>query len=210
MSIYTIFDGNGYFKRGDMFGFGKKDKAIENQLGDWLAAPSEFGVKPAEVRVKRRYNANLLTFGKTKIHLLSYVMPDGTKGRGFVNPITWSFLGDEVNAIGDKDLVLAYCGWAWLFAALQERTVQTDFVSVGEEQRYSGQKAGQGITDISIDERYKIGTSELFGFSGNRDGRRVRGAGNTDGDIICAEDEPNYCLPGIYFLLGQQVIQSLR
>ena len=75
---------------------------------------------------------SLVAYGNVQIHLVDYKMPDGTIGRGFVNDnLTWSFLGDPVNLINDDDLFVAYCGWAWLFPALQQGTVQTTFVSSG-------------------------------------------------------------------------------
>src|SRR5688572_27908094 len=110
-----------------MFGFGNKRK-IENEMAEWLAHPNEFGVRPKSVRHKRTYKAKLIGHGDVEIHLVEYVMPDGRNGRGFVNPpLTWSFLGDGANTIDDDNLVLAYCGWAWLFPAIQAGSALTQF-----------------------------------------------------------------------------------
>lgn len=80
-------------------------------MTEWLAHPSEFGVRPKTVRHKRTYQASLI-HGDAEIHLCEYVMPDGTCGRGFVNgSLTWSFLGEGVEAIDDDNLLPAYCGW---------------------------------------------------------------------------------------------------
>jgi hypothetical protein len=109
-----------------MFGFGSK-RAIEEKMAGWLAHPNEFGVRPESVRFKRTYKAQLVTYGKVQIHLVGYRMPDGTTGRGFVNDgLTWSFIGAEVNSLNDDDLFVAYCGWAWLFPALQGGTARRD------------------------------------------------------------------------------------
>jgi hypothetical protein len=86
---------------------------IEEKMAEWLAHPSEFGVRPKNMRIKHTYKADLITYGKVEIHLVEYTMPDGTVGRGFDNGgLTWSFLGGGVNAIKDDELFVAYCGWA--------------------------------------------------------------------------------------------------
>jgi hypothetical protein len=193
-----------------MFGFGSK-RPIEEKMAEWLAHPNEFGVRPSSVRFKRTYKAKLITYGDVKIHLVEYAMPDGTTGRGFVNAgLTWSFLGPAVNSIQDDDLFVAYCGWAWLFPPLQNGNVQTNFASSGEEARYLARKKEEGLTDIEVTERYKIGTSELTGFRAKRDGSPVQGAGDTNGEVVFASSDPRFTLPSIYFLLGQQVVQSVR
>jgi len=193
-----------------MFGFGDKRKA-EQQMAEWLAHPAEFGVPPTKVRHRHTYKGELLTHGKVEIHLVEYTMPDGTTGRGFVNgSLTWSFLGDEVNAIDDDNLLLAYCGWAWLFPALQGGGVLTDFVSEGEEARYVAQKQQEGLTAVVITNRYKVGTSELFEFTGTFDGKRAKGAGATEDEVGFTEDDPCFNLPSIYFFLGRQAIQSME
>jgi hypothetical protein len=187
----------------------EKRKA-EQHMAEWLAHPMEFGVRPRSVRHKRTYKGKLLTYGNVEIHLVEYVMPDGTRGRGFVNgSLTWSFLGDEINAIDDDDLIVAYCGWAWLFPAIQGGTVLTSFASESEEALFTAKLRREGFGDVVIQKRYKIGTSELFEFTGTVSGKRVRGAGGTENKIFFAEGDSCFNLPSIYFLLGRQVIESL-
>src|ERR1035437_769616 len=124
-----------------MLGLGNK-RPKEQKMAEWLAHPSEFGVLPESVHFKRTYKAKLITYGRVEIHLVDYKMPDGTIGRGFVNDgLTWSFLGEQVNSIKDDDLFVAYCGWAWLFPALQKGNVQTTFVSNGEESKFLDRKS---------------------------------------------------------------------
>ena len=193
-----------------MFGFGSKKK-YENQMAAWLAHPNEFGVPPKSVRYKRTYKGTLMGHGDVEIHLVEYVMPDGTQGRGFVNgALTWSFVGDGINAIDDDKLLLAYCGWAWLFPALQSGNVVTHFVSEGEESRYLAQKQQQRLTDVTITNRYKIGTSELFEFTGNYQGTPAKGAGDTGNEVGYEPTDACFNLPSIYFLLGRQVVKSMR
>jgi hypothetical protein len=184
---------------------------IEEKMAEWLAHPLEFGVRPRKVRFKHTYKADLITYGKVEIHLVEYTMPDGTTGRGFVNGgLTWSFLGPEVNSIKDDDLFVAYCGWAWLFPPLQKGTVQTNFTSSGEERRYLAQKRKEGLTDIEVTERYKIGTTELTGFTAKRNGTPVKGAGDTNVEVIFPASDPRFNLPSIYFLLGHQAIERVH
>ena len=191
-----------------MFGFGNK-KRIEEKMAEWLAHPMEFGVQPEIVRFKRTYQAKLITYGKVQIHLVDYEMPDGTIGRGFVNDgLTWSFIGEEVNSIKDDDLFIAYCGWAWLFPPLQKGTVQTNFVSNGEEAKFLAKKQGEGLTEIQVTNRYKIGTSELTEFLAEQEARPVRGAGDMTAEVLFTADDPRFNLPSIYFLLGEQVINE--
>ena len=184
---------------------------IEEQMAEWLAHPMEFGVRPEMVRLKRTYTAELVTYGNVQIHLVDYRMPSATIGRGLViDSLTWSFLGDHVNLINDDDLFVAYCGWAWLFPALQAGTAQTTFVSSGEESKFLAQKQQQGITDIEVLSRYKIQTSELTEFMGKQNGVPVKGAGDTTAEVLFTASDARCNLPSIYFLLGEQVIESIE
>ena len=183
---------------------------IEQQMADWLAHPMEFGVPPEMVRFKRTYTARLVTYGDVQIHLVDYKMPGGVTGRGFVNDnLTWSFLGEPVNLINDDDLFVAYCGWAWLFPALQQGTVQTIFASSGEESKFLAKKQQEGITDIEVLSRYKIGTSELTEFVARHNGSLVKGAGDSTAEVLFTATDARSNLPSIYFLLGEQVIESV-
>jgi hypothetical protein len=183
----------------------------ENQMAQWLAHPNEFGVPPLSVRHKHTYHLDLLGHGDVEVHLVEYAMPDGRQGRGFVNgSYTWSFLGDGVNAIDNDHLLLAYCGWLWLTPAMHTGSVITRFDSAGEEMRYLNKKQQQGITEVSIANRYKIGTSELFEFTGRYQGKPAKGAGDTSHDIGFVSTDPCFNLPPIYFLVGQQVIKAMR
>jgi hypothetical protein len=192
-----------------VFGFGKK-RAIEKAMADWLAHPAEFGVRPKSVRFKRTYRGELITAGRVEIHLVEYEMPDGTRGRGFVNgSLTWSFLGD-LSAMTDDELVVAYCGWAWLFPAMQAGNVVRDFQSASEEQAFTAKKRAAGFADLQLGNRYQIGTSELFEFRGTAGGKAFVGAGNTEAEVVFDAADPNAALPPIYFLLGRQVIKSIQ
>jgi hypothetical protein len=192
-----------------VFGFGKK--RVEKEMADWLAHPLEFGVPPKTVRLKRTYRGEVITQGAVTIHLVEYEMPDGTQGRGFVNgSLTWSFPGDDINAIADDDLMVAYCGWAWLFPATQAGSVATEFQSLTEERAFTEKKLADGFADVQLGSRYQIGTSELFEFKGSSSGQQFVGAGNTEAEVVFAATDPKAALPAIYFLLGREAIKSMR
>ncbi len=174
-------------------------------MSEWLAHPMEFGQPPKSVKHKRKYRLKIMG-NPTDVHLLDYEMPDGHRGRGFVNPTTWSFLGSEVNQIPDDQLIVAYIGWLFLFPALQNGSASSDFTSETEEAAYLAQKAQQGLSDIQVTNRYKIGTSELFEFKAIFQGAPVKGAGNTETEVGFSESDPRYHLPAIYFLLGPQML----
>lgn len=191
-----------------MFGFGRKRK-IEEEMAEWLAHPNEFGERPALVELKRSYKVRVVTHGDEEVHLVAYRMADGTEGRGFVNgSLTWSFLGDDVNAIEDDDLLVAYYGWAWLFCAIEADTVSTEFLSLTEEQQFLEKKTREGFTAIRIGSRYKIGTSELFEYEAIRNGIAHKGAGDTQSEVCFPMSNPKSVLPPIYFLLGGEVIKN--
>jgi hypothetical protein len=193
-----------------MFGFTNK-KAVENEMSEWLSHPNEFGEVPKLVKFKRTYKGELIAYGKVKIHLVEYEMADGRVGRGFVNAeLTWSFLGDAINTISDEELLVAYCGWAWLFPMLQMGEILTDFDSEKEETLLVEQLKEEGFVDILLGDRFQIGTSELFEFTASQDGKAFVGAGDSNAKVLFTESEPAAALPSIYFLLGQQVIQAMR
>ncbi|WP_269541863.1 hypothetical protein [Cerasicoccus fimbriatus] len=186
--------------------FGNKFEKEKEELRKWLAHPNEFGEVPSEISHIKEYHVSLMNYGKTKIQLFRYQMPNGFSGRGFVNPVTWSFLGDDVEKIPDDLLLFAYAGWLFLFPAIQEGKVLTDFESDGERERYLEQLKNHGLTDIQVVAQYKIGTSELYEFKAFFNGEEVRGAGNTESEIGCNASDPKFFLPAIYFLLGNQVL----
>jgi hypothetical protein len=193
-----------------MFGL-RLRRRIEREMAEWLAHPNEFGVRPKRVRLRRTYRGNLITHGDVELHLVEYEMPDGTRGRGFVNgSLTWSFLGDGLNAISDDDLLIAYCGWAWLFPALQAGNVATEFRSLTEEDALRAKKVTEGLQDMELTKRYRIGTSELFEYRATKNGKKVTGAGNTELEVSYEEGDPRFNLPSIYFLLGRESIKSMK
>lgn len=182
---------------------------IESEMAEWLAHPNEFGVPPRSVRHVRTYNVTMVGDGDVRIHLVEYEMPDGTKSRGFVSPLTWSFLGDT-SSFSDDDLLIAYCGWAWLFPRIQAETVLITFDSDGEQARYLDQKRKQGLTEVKVAGRYKIGTSEIFEVEGLQNGKPEKSAGNTEAESRFGEGCPQFRLPAIYSFLGPQVIKKVR
>jgi hypothetical protein len=126
--------------------------------------------------------------------------------------LTWSFPGHEINVIDDWNLLVAYCGWAWLFTALSrgDGAVATDFMSDGQEASFVSQKQREGWSEIQVKWRYKIGELELFEFTGVLNGSRAKGAGGMEHDVSFREGEPCFNLPSIYFLLGPEVMLDMH
>jgi hypothetical protein len=178
------------------------ERALET-MAAWLAHPSEFGERPRAVRLLGTYPRVIMSLGPdpVPIFLIAYEMPSGKRGRGFVNPITWSFIGDELDAIPDADLVTAYTGWAFLFPQLQDGSIQTEFAATTLPS-FKAFLTKCGVTDVTIDDTYLVGDSELFEFTGSQDGTRLRGAGNEETRVFFTAGMPQMHLPAIYWLFG--------
>ena len=102
-------------------------RKAEVTLAEWLAHPMEFGVKPKRTKYLT-YHFQTRIAGSPQpvnVHIIEYEMPNGTYGRGFVNPVTWSFLGPlPYDKLTDVQLVTAYSGWLWIFSALNNGSAQ--------------------------------------------------------------------------------------
>ncbi|MFK5976460.1 MAG: hypothetical protein QM493_08135 [Sulfurovum sp.] len=191
-----------------MFGF-KTKKDIENEMSQWLAQPYEFGENPKKIKFIKTYKLDLISYGKVKIHLVEYEMPNGIKGRGFVNGhLTWSFTGEAIQKIDETDLLTAYCGWAWLFPNLQIGNILTEFQSNGEESVIIKKLKYAGFKDIIIGDKYKIGDTQLFEFTAHKDKVSFIGATDHNHTISFPKESPKAHLHSIYFILGEKVIQS--
>jgi len=186
------------------------NEEAEATLSDWLAHPMEFGVKPKSVRFIETIPATIAgEAAPIPVHVVEYEMPDGSRGKGFVNPITWSFAGDlPYDKLTNQDLVLAYSGFAFLFSALHNGTVEKDFepVSVGE---FRASLAERGLGSIEISEQYRVGDSEFFSLSGQDASGGVVGAGSVESSLVLKKSDPKASLPAIYTFLGMVMRDEL-
>lgn len=178
-------------------------KEAEAKMAEWLAHPMEFGVKPKSIKYLRSVRTKLAGHSTPiGVHLVEYEMPDGTYGRGFVNPVTWSFLGAvPYDKLTDIELVTAYCGWLWITPAISDGRASTTF----EPTTLTALKtalARDKITDIVVVDKYKVGTSEFFEFRGRRGSFKVKGAGSADSKIVLKEESPQAFLPVVFTYLG--------
>jgi hypothetical protein len=178
-------------------------RKAEQVMADWLAHPLEFGTRPKRVKYLRSVPTKLVgSPGETLVHLVEYEMPNGTYGRGFVNPVTWSFLGPiPYDKLTDIQLVTAYSGWLWLFPAVQDGRATADF-EPGTQSTLLRVLEDEGVTDVVVVVRYKVGTSEFFEFIGKRNGSKVKGAGSAGSKIIFDAMAPQASLPVVYTYLG--------
>jgi len=83
-------------------------------------------------------------------------------------------------------------------------------MSLTEEAAFRVKKRNDGLENLKFIDRYKIGTSELFEFTATKNGRQIKGAGDTNSEVSYDQDDPRFNLPSIYFLLGQTCINSIR
>jgi hypothetical protein len=114
-----------------------------------------------------------------------------------------------VNAISDDDLLVAYCGWAWLFPALQAEC--RDGIHVSDRRGcLSRQEAQRWAGEPKVHRPLQDWDSELFEFTATKNGRQIKGAGDTNSEVSYDQDDPRFNLPSIYFLLGQTCINSIR
>ena len=189
-----------------LFG-GKKNKGSSEshfpELEEWLAHPNEFGVAPKKTWLIGTFNKIIYPNPKPiDIKLVGYEMPDGTKGRAFLGYITWSFMGDDVNAISDESIVLAYTGWAFLFPGLQDGSFATDFDESEQEKKFRTDMSK--LKGFEITSKVRIGELELFEYVGLASSGRIRGCGSIESNLYYTEDMPEFNLPTIYHLLGHE------
>ncbi|MES2163155.1 MAG: hypothetical protein V4476_18520 [Pseudomonadota bacterium] len=179
---------------------------IEQTMAKWLAHPMEYGVAPKRIKYFATVRAKLPDEGaSTDVQIVEYEMPDGTYGRGLVNPLTWSFLGSvPYDALGNEGLVTAYAGWLWLFPALNDGRATIVFEPT-TLQRLLKQLAREGITDVTVVSQYKVKTSELFEFEGVRNGVKIRGAGSAGSKLIFDATAPQASLPVVYTYLAKVI-----
>jgi len=179
-------------------------RRIESTLATWLAHPMEFGEKPK--RTKYLATIDAVIAGEPKpipVHVVEFEMPDGTYGKGFVNPITWAFGSDlSYDKISNEQLVMVYSGWVWLFSALQNGRALTEFTPTTEAQ-FLGILGGAGLHDVSITSKYRVADSEFFEFNATRGGRAVKGAGSVESNLVLDAEDPLASLPVVYPYLAK-------
>jgi hypothetical protein len=176
----------------------------EKTLAEWLAHPMEFGVTPASTKYLTSISTPIAGMpAPVEVHVVEYRMPDGTYGKGFVNPITWAFLGDlPYDELSNEQLVMAYSGWVWLFSALQNGNAQTDFAPATTD-AFTQKLRQDGIDAVTITNQYRVGDSEFFEFEGRKAGVKVKGAGSIEASVVFNETEPQAALPVVYTFLAK-------
>lgn len=176
---------------------------IEHTMMTWLSHPMEFGVAPKRVHYLRSVPMKLsFEPAPVPVHIVEYIMPDGRYGRGFVNPVTWSFLGPiPYEKLTDTELVTAYIGWLYLFRLHQQDGVVATF-NAQTLKPLLAELENEGIKDIVVTDQTRIGTSELFEFTGTRDGQVVKGAGSAGSKLILDSKSPQASLPVVFTYIG--------
>ena len=184
-------------------------KKIESTMADWVADPMEYGEKPK--RTKYLTTISAVIAGEAKpisVHVVEFEMQDGTYGKGFVNPITWSFEELAYDEISNEQLVMAYSGWVWLFSALQNGRAITEF-QPETESKFRSLLGTQGFGDVSITSKYRVADSEFFEFRAVKAGRPIIGAGSIQSNLTFDQDEPLAALPPVYMYLAKVMRNEL-
>ena len=179
-------------------------RSAEKNLAQWLSSPMEFGVAPKRVK----YLTTIATpiAGQPRavgVHVLEYEKPDGTYGKGFVNPVTWSFAGTlPYDKLTDDQLVAAYSGWVWLFGALHNGSAKSEFkpTTLAEALRLL---QADGVVNVSVTNQYRVGDSEFFEIRGVRLDHAVKGVVSKEARLIYDQSDPIASLPVVYTFLAK-------
>jgi hypothetical protein len=184
-----------------------KSPEVIAEFTDWLSHPLELGHAPKEVKIIKRYIKVVPPYNEFKpvpIYLCGWTDVDGSIGRGFVGPATWAFMGN-VNDISNDDLVTCYCGWSTIFTLINSDGYQNITKCDCENKILSFLQTAM-VSDIEIDERYRIGDSEMLSIKGRHDNEEVRIAITDDMTrVFFKEGMPLYNLPPLYYLVGNLV-----
>jgi hypothetical protein len=182
----------------------KEARSAENTLAEWLSSPLEFGVAPRRVKYLTTIPTPIAGQPRSvRVHVLEYEMPDGTYGKGFVNPNTWSFAGAlPYDKLTNDQLVAAYSGWAWLFGALHNGSAKSEFkpVTLGDALKLL---EANGVANISVTNQYRVGDSEFFEFLGMRADHAVKGVATNEARLIYDASDPIASLPIVYTFLAK-------
>ncbi len=182
-----------------------KEKPFIKDVREWMV--KEFKEEPTKIKYKKTYKR--LMMGKAfRVELLHYVMKNGDSGRVLFSPIIKAFSDVEAKGVTDTDLIYAYGGWLFLSGGIKDGFIKTSFKSKRQEKRYLDIKKNMGLEEIEVLKKYKIGTSEIFEISARLDSVDILCAGNEEVDVCFDENQANFYLPTIYFLLGEQVFQG--
>ena len=182
--------------------FKSKQNKFSEELSQWLAHPNEFGTTPKKVEHVESKKLNyMLCDGKHETYLFNYEMPDGTKGRGFVNPITWTFMGDVEN-VSNADLLLAYCGWTFFFVGTQKGIIKTDIDEAPLD--FIIRKIKNDLSEeMELKSKFDVQGITYLEFEGTVNGLKARQAiGNDGSSLYIKESDARFGLPALYYMLG--------
>lgn len=188
------------------------DAAAVTTASEWLAHPQEFGRPPDTASFRCWKQRQAIGFGPKTSHRIgivdyAYTEPagKGAKGRVLLGLMTWSFIGPEIEAIPDDELVTAYIGWAFVFGGVHAGTIQHKTLGFGLQLAANPETMAKfGVTQGKVLESYQIGTSQILEFEGTRaDGRHVRGAFDPETWLVLDDSQPLHALPAIYTYLGR-------
>ena len=171
----------------------------------WLKNSSSINSTPVKVNfIKSFKKMFLLLDQKVRINLFEYQLSDGSKGRAFTGPLTWSFLGDGIDQIKNEDLIIAYCGWFFLTLGCQYGSIISDFDNEEESVSFiTGKIQDELDPKAKLMSKYKVADIFYLEFEGLKAGVRFKQAiGNDNSSFYCDENDTEFALPALYFMLG--------
>lgn len=179
---------------------------ILSTFGDWYSSPSNQNKAPENLKYIGIFNRKfMLPDSEIDVHLVSYTKSNGLYGRGFVNPINWSFFVDDDSSFNDEDLVTAYCGWAFLYEGVIKKVVKSDFQDKDSSTKGIWEKIKQELsTDFILEKKYIVGDLIYAEFEGTVNGVKAKQAvGNDNSSLFLDENDSRFNLPALWSLLGE-------
>lgn len=182
-----------------------QEEALET-FNNWHHA--NFGQKyPENLNYIGSFKRNVMIMdGFHDIHLVSYTKNNGKLGRGFCNPITWTFRVQDDSGMSNDDLVTAYCGWALIFRGTFTKIVVPDFQDKDSSLLEISKRIKKELSeDFTLKSKYVINDNVIYAeFEGTVNGIRAKQAiGNDGSSLYLEESDTRFALPALWTLLGE-------
>ena len=177
-------------------------KQSEQEMAKWLAHPMEFGEPPVEINeIHQELTPWPLFDEQVNLSFHRYKMKDGFSSIGMTGPITWSFLGDNLNGFSMDELKRLYAGWHISFMAVNSR-------NYSREENHKRQMATEEQLKKKIDGFEKIveylsfGELVFYAYKYKREGKDIIVATDRENKLEYEAESKYLRLPPLYYFLG--------
>jgi hypothetical protein len=181
-----------------------------DEFGDWLSSDLRVDKQSLEIAPKTTAKVRILIGDKSEyqVQVFDFVSKgSGLEGVGFLNPISWSFIGEKVKAIAIENLILAYAGWAFLFTGVNNGKITTRHEGFNEKSNLfiSTLRSSCAHESIKPTVEYSMDEGSYLEYKGLWRGQPIRGVWSNGymEKMFFTNDMPEYSLDPIYFMLGQ-------